>query len=205
MEPDELASTFEYRNADDLYVAVGCGDLSLGRIITRLSDLSKEKQDSIQLTQPTPEKKAGETSVSVVGMKGMLTTFAKCCKPVQGDDILGYITRGRGVTIHRQDCPNILRMQDRERIIKVTWGTAAKTYPVPVMIKAYDRQGLMGDISNVLSDEGVNILDANIKVSHNLATLNLILEISDIAQLSRVLNRIENLPNVTEAKRTRPG
>jgi len=73
------------------------------------------------------------------------------------------------------------------------------------MIKAYDRQGLMGDISNVLSDEGVNILDANIKVSHNLATLNLILEISDIAQLSRVLNRIENLPNVTEAKRTRPG
>jgi GTP pyrophosphokinase len=128
MEPDELASTFEYRNADDLYVAVGCGDLSLGRIITRLSDLSKEKQDSIQLTQPTPEKKAGETSVSVVGMKGMLTTVAKCCKPVQGDDILGYITRGRGVTIHRQDCPNILRMQDRERIIKVTWGTAAKTY-----------------------------------------------------------------------------
>jgi GTP pyrophosphokinase len=73
------------------------------------------------------------------------------------------------------------------------------------MIKAYDRHGLMGDISNVLSDEGVNILDANIKVSHNLATLNLILEISDIAQLSRVLNRIENLPNVTEAKRTRPG
>jgi GTP diphosphokinase / guanosine-3',5'-bis(diphosphate) 3'-diphosphatase len=88
-----------------------------------------------------------DTSVTVVGMKGMLTTFARCCKPLPGDEIAGYITRGRGVTIHRQDCPNILRSEDRERIIKVSWGIAPKTYPVPVVIKAYDRQGLMGDIS----------------------------------------------------------
>jgi GTP diphosphokinase / guanosine-3',5'-bis(diphosphate) 3'-diphosphatase len=209
MEPDELALTFDYRSPDDLYVAIGCGDMSMGRIINRLSDLSKEKQESLEevlpISQPTPEKKTSDTSVSVVGLKGMLTTFARCCKPVQGDDILGYITRGRGVTIHRQDCPNILRLDDRERIIKVSWGAAPKTYPVPIMIKAYDRQGLMGDISNVLSDEGINILDVNLKVSHHLASLNLILEVGDIAQLSRVLTRIENLPNVTEANRVRPG
>jgi GTP diphosphokinase / guanosine-3',5'-bis(diphosphate) 3'-diphosphatase len=209
MEPDELALTFDFRSPDELYVAIGCGDMSMGRIINRLSDLSKEKQESLEemlpISQPTPEKKSNDTSVSVVGLKGMLTTFARCCKPVQGDDILGYITRGRGVTIHRQDCPNILRLDDRERIIKVSWGAAPKTYPVPIMIKAYDRQGLMGDISNVLSDEGINILDVNLKVSHHLASLNLILEVGDIAQLSRVLTRIENLPNVTEANRVRPG
>ncbi|MBE0699216.1 MAG: bifunctional (p)ppGpp synthetase/guanosine-3',5'-bis(diphosphate) 3'-pyrophosphohydrolase [Anaerolineaceae bacterium] len=209
MEPDELASTFGFRSPEDLYVAIGCGDMSIGRIINRLSDLSKEKQDSLEelltVSQPTPEKKSSDTSVSVVGLKGMLTTFARCCKPVQGDDILGYITRGRGVTIHRQDCPNILRLNEHERIIKVSWGTAPKTYPVPIMIKAYDRQGLMGDISNVLSDEGINILDVNLKVSHHLASLNLILEVGDIAQLSRVLTRIENLANVTEAQRVRPG
>ena len=93
----------------------------------------------------------------------------------------------------------------RERIIKVSWGAAPKTYPVPVVIKAYDRQGLMGDISNVLSEESINILDVNVKVSHHLATFNLVLEVGDIAQLSRVLTRIENLPNVTEAHRIRPG
>jgi GTP pyrophosphokinase len=124
---------------------------------------------------------------------------------VPGDEIVGYITRGRGVTIHRQDCPNVLRLDEHERIIKVSWGAAPKTYPVPVLIKAYDRTGLMGDISTILNEESVNILDVALKVSHHLAALNLVLEVGDIAQLSRVLTRIENLPNVTEAQRIRPG
>lgn len=205
MESDTLAQTFDFRSPEDLYVAIGCGDLSMGRVINRLSDLTKEKQDELLVAQPATDKLANETSVSVYGLKGMLTTFARCCNPAPGDEILGYITRGRGVTIHRQDCPNILRLEDRERIIKVNWGAAPKTYPIPVLIKAYDRQGLMGDISNVLSDEGINILDVNLKVSHHLASLNLVLEVGDIAQLSRVLTRIENLPNVTEAQRVRPG
>jgi GTP diphosphokinase / guanosine-3',5'-bis(diphosphate) 3'-diphosphatase len=151
------------------------------------------------------KKGSDGTSITVLGLKGMLTTFARCCKPVSGDEIVGYITRGRGVTIHRQDCPNILRLDDRDRIIKVSWGSAATTYPVPVMITAYDRHGLMGDISTVLSEESINILDVNLKVSHHRAMLNLVLEVGDISQLSRVLTRIENLPNVTEAARVRPG
>ncbi len=206
MDPDILAQTFDFRSPEDLYVAIGCGDMSIGRIINRLSDLNKEKQeDDLLVIQPPTEKNLSDTSVNVVGLKGMLTTFARCCKPVPGDGILGYITRGRGVTIHRQDCPNILSLDDRERIIKVSWGSAPKTYPVPILIKAYDRQGLMGDISTVLAEEGINILDVNLKVSHHMASLNLVLEVGDIAQLSRVLTRIENLPNVTEAKRVRPG
>lgn len=207
MEPEVMARTFDFHDPDDMYVAIGCGDLSVGRIITKLTDLTKEKQDIdvIPLTQQPEKKGSAETGITVVGLKGMLTTFARCCKPVPGDDIVGYITRGRGVTIHRQDCPNILSQRDRERIIKVSWGSNPRTYPVPVMVKAYDRQGLMNDISMILSDEGINILDVSLKVSHHQAMLNLVLEVGDIEQLSRVLARIENLPNVTEAQRVRPG
>jgi GTP pyrophosphokinase len=99
----------------------------------------------------------------------------------------------------------VLSQNDRERMINVSWGAAVKTYPVPVMVKAYDRAGLMGDISTVLKEENVNIIDVNLTPSHNFAYLNLVLEIGDLAQLSRVLTRIENLPNVTEAVRQRPG
>lgn len=206
VEAEDLAVIFDYRSLDDLYVAIGSGDLSIGRIINKLSDLSKEKQDALLVTSQASEKMDGDnTSVTVLGLKGMLTTFARCCKPVQGDDITGYITRGRGVTIHRQDCPNILRLNDRERIIKVSWGPTPKTYPVPVLIKAYDRAGLMGDISTVLNEENINILNVELRVNHHMAYLTLVLEIGDIAQLSRVLTRIENLPNVTEAQRVRPG
>jgi guanosine-3',5'-bis(diphosphate) 3'-pyrophosphohydrolase len=135
----------------------------------------------------------------------LLTNFARCCNPAPGDAIVGYITRGRGVTIHRQDCPNVLRMKDRERIIKVSWGEPQQTYPVSVSVKAYDRHGLMSDISTILSNEEVNLIDIKLNVNHNLANINLVLEVGDITQLSRVLTRIENLPNVMEAHRLNPG
>jgi GTP pyrophosphokinase len=144
-------------------------------------------------------------SVNVLGLKGILTSFAKCCNPAPGDEIIGYITRGRGATIHRTDCPNILRMKDKERIVKVSWGEAKRTFPVMVQVKAYDRQGLMGDISNVLGNEGVNLRDINVKISNNLATINLLLDIGDIGQLSRLLTLTESLPNVMEAYRVKPG
>ena len=122
-----------------------------------------------------------------------------------GDQIVGYITRGRGATIHRQDCPNILHRKDRERLLQVGWGTAERTFPVPVLIKAYDRQGLMGDISNLLTNEGVNIADVSVNVNRAHADLKLVVEVRDLAQLSRVLTRIESLPNVLEAQRIKPG
>ena len=94
-------------------------------------------------------------------------------------------------------------MEDRERIVKVSWGELHKTYPVAIQVKAYDRQGLMGDISTVLSNEGGNLVDIELKVTNNLATIKLMVEVSDISQLSRLLTRIENLPNVMEAYRLR--
>lgn len=204
---EDLARRFEVKSVDDLYVEVGCGDLSMSRVITALSEA---ELGTPSLIEPIPTNEpvkptASGTQVTVLGLKGLLTVMARCCNPAPGDDIIGYITRGRGATIHRQDCPNILRQPDRERLVKVTWGEPVATYPVAVLVKAYDRQGLMADIYNILNNENVNLPNFTVKVTHNLAAINLVLEVNSISQLSRVLTRIENLPNVMEAKRLRAG
>lgn len=200
-----LAGEFDYRTTDDLYVGIGCGDISLGRIINRLSELEKAKQEQVLLAKPPTDARHTGTAVNVLGLKNILYTFARCCNPAPGDEIVGYITRGRGATIHRQDCPNMLRLSDHERLVKVSWGEPHRTYPVSILVTAYDRQGLMGDISNILANENVNLIDINLKMNHNLANIYLVLEVDDIIQLARVLGRIENLPNVMEARRTKPG
>jgi len=202
-QTEELAFSFDYEDIEDFYVAIGCGDLSISRIINKLSEINKE--EPLFLPQRPPDHKNSGNDVMVLGIKGLLTSMGRCCNPAPGDEIVGYITRGRGATIHRKDCPNILRMRDNERLIKVAWGEAQQTYPVAIVIKAYDRQGLMSDISTILKDENVNVIDVSLKVTHNLATFNLVLEVGDINQLSRVLTRIETLPNVMEACRIKPG
>ena len=201
----DLARHFDLKSSDDLYVALGCGDIAIGKIINHIQEIDKTAEDPIfNISQVEIERKDSE-SVNVLGLKGLLTNFAKCCNPLPGDEIIGYITRGRGATIHRSDCPNILRMKDKERIVKVSWGEAKRTFPVTVQIKAYDRQGLMGDISTVLGNEGINIRDISVKTSNNLAIINVILDIGDIGQLSRLLALTESLPNVMEAYRVKPG
>ncbi|MFH2039942.1 MAG: bifunctional (p)ppGpp synthetase/guanosine-3',5'-bis(diphosphate) 3'-pyrophosphohydrolase [Chloroflexota bacterium] len=191
------------RSLDELYLSLGCGDLSISRAINLLLE-AKDSDDSLVVVPPTSQQSSSD-SVTVLGLKDLLTNFAKCCNPTPGDEIIGYITRGRGATIHRMDCPNALRIRDRERLIKVSWGEKIRTYPVSIRITAYDRQGLMGDLSNLLESESVNILDVSVRVSKNLADLNLIIEVKDIAQLSRLLSRMENIPNVLEAQRIKGG
>lgn len=202
---EELSSSFDLKSVEDFYVALGSGDLTLGRVVNRLSEEEEKKKEPVLEIKPNLEKIQEGDAISVLGLKGILTNIARCCNPVPGDEIIGYITRGRGATIHRSDCPNVLRMKDRERIVKVSWGEPQHTYPIPIQIRAYDRQGLIGDITTILSNESINLTDVNSLVSHNLATINMILEIGDISQLSRVLTRIENLPNVMETYRAKPG
>ena len=202
---EELSDAFEKKSLDDFYVAVGCGDLSIHKIVNFIQEMEEEKGDEqLSVKVVSPDRKDSKT-VKVLGLKGILTNYAKCCNPLPGDDIVGYITRGRGATIHRKDCPNILRMKDKDRIVKVTWGEAKRTFPVTVQINAYDRQGLMGDISAVLSDEGINLRDINVSFSNNLANIKLLLDVRDINQLSRVLTITESLPNVMQAYRIKPG
>lgn len=202
---DRLAKEFEYRNVDEFYFAVGTGDLALTRIVRHLTFEDQEEDVLLPTTKTPTTAGEGTDHVVVLGLKGLLTSMAKCCNPAPGDPIIGYITRGRGATIHRSDCPNMLRLVDKERLVRVSWGEHKDTYPVPVRIKAYDRNGLLKDVSTVISDEGINMQGVKVDIHKNLATFDLVLEVRDILQLSRVLDRLENLPNVTEVVRVRPG
>jgi GTP pyrophosphokinase len=203
MNFDHMARELGYKTADELFIALGTGDLSISRVIRRFAE-TEESADVLVAGVP-PRESPRTDSIEVVGLKGLLSQIAKCCNPTPGDQIVGYITRGRGATIHRQDCPNILRLKDKERLLQVDWGKVEHTYPVPIKIKAYDRQGLMSDISTLLDSEGVNITDVSVSINHTVATLNLTIEVKNLDQLSRILTRIENLPNVIEAHRVKPG
>lgn len=200
-----LASKFD-RTPDELFIAIGCGDLTIGRVLNKLIEATKSSttDDDIATVPPTADENISG-SVTILGVKDLYTTMARCCNPTPGDSIIGYITRGRGVTIHREDCPNIIRIRERERLIKVSWGENVRTYPVPIRIKAYDRQGLMSDITSLLNNENVNIVSVNVRVNKSLAEIRLVVEVKDIAQLSRILVRLENLPNVLEAIRLKGG
>jgi len=204
---EQLAAEFNFKSSDTMFWAIGIGDLSLSRVINHLT-LAEKEEEKLQpyLTkEEEPVITYGDEAVSVLGLKGLLTTLARCCKPAPGDDIIGYITRGRGATIHRIDCPNVLRVRDRERLAKVSWGEPITTYPVEIRIKAYDRDGLLRDVSTVIAEDGINMRQVKVDVNKSFATFDLTLEVGNISQLSRVLTVLENLPNVMEARRVKPG
>ncbi len=198
---ENTARQLGYKIPETMFVDLGTGDLLVSQVVREFA-AHQATPDLLTAGAPPVEPKPTD-AVNVVGLKGLLTTMGKCCNPTPGDQIIGYVTRGRGATIHRQDCPNILRLgiEDRERLVRVDWGTQVRTYPVPIRIRAYDRQGLMGDISNLLDSEGVNIADVRVNVNRSLAELRFIVEVQDISQLSKILTKLENVPNVMEAHR----
>lgn len=207
---DQLSHKFDFKDVDDLFVAIGCGDIPLIRIANHLMQIEQD-EDGLTFGSrvATDQPSQSHDTIMVVGLKGLLTTIAKCCNPVPGDEIIGYITRGRGATVHRTDCPNILRLRERERLLRVSWGEPKRTYPVSVKVKAYDRDGLARDVSNLIANEGINMGLVQAGIDHgaklSMAVLDMILEVRDIDQLTRVLTRIEALPNVLEVHRVRPG
>ncbi len=203
---EQIARDMGYSQVDDLMAAIGCGDVHLGKVV---SGLAKDELPALDLPQPLELEKRGgvlpDKEVSILGLSGLLTNIARCCRPVPGDPIVGYITRGRGATIHRRDCPNVLRIRDKERLVQVSWGQARETYPVSVRIRAYDRDGLMRDVSTLVTNEGISMSSIHVSTKSSLAIFDLVMGITDLNQLSRVLNRLEALPNVLEARRLQPG
>jgi GTP pyrophosphokinase len=208
---EKLARSMNFKDADDMFAALARGDIRLGQIVAKIEHTeqqAKAQQDVLPITGKRPsgkEKHGGD--VKILGVGNLLTHFARCCKPLPGDDIEGYITKGRGVSIHRSDCQNLMRYKEEtpERIIAVNWGDSVEnTYPVGVRIIAYDRHGLLRDISSLLANEGVNVLAVNTvsnKKTHR-ATMALTLEIGNIEKLSRILAKISQLPNILDAHRT---
>ncbi len=197
---EEAARIFGYKSAEDFLAAIGYGDVHPQQVATRLLQMESEERELP--TRPPREK--GPPEVTVLGTGDLLTHLARCCNPIPGDPIIGYVTKGRGVTIHRQDCPNVLHLKERERLIKVEWGSRdSRRYPVTIVVIAYDREGLFKDIATVVANEGVNIASAEIRTrkKDNRATIRATLEITSASQLTRILDKLVRLHNVVEAYR----
>jgi (p)ppGpp synthase/HD superfamily hydrolase len=203
----EIAALFDYEDVDDLFAAIGFGDLNSQRVAAKvIQSLRTEEVFATEEEQPvavTPE------GIRVKGVGDLYTQLAQCCKPSPDDPgpIVGYVTRGRGVTIHKWDCPNILIRTNKdevERLIEVDWGTTLKRiYPVVIKVRAWDRDGLLRDIATVVAEEGVNMRKVNSVAIQktNLANLTATLEITTFSQLISILDKIERLPNVIEVTR----
>ena len=205
---EKLAARFKYKQVDDFLAAIGHGDVTAGQLANAANELIPRGDALIAEPRRAPRKELAPTDggFKVFGVGNLLTTTAHCCNPVPNDPIVGFITRGRGVTIHRQDCGNVLRLQgeDRDRLIEVEWGISDDdTYQVDIVIEAYDRSGLLRDITSVLANDKINLSGVNTLTDKQdgIARMNLTIEITDISQLSRVLAKIGQLPNVVEARR----
>lgn len=199
---EAVAALMGYEVVDDFLAAIGFGDINSQQIAARMVEAERGGQETEMEVPPAPTPPV-ETApeVQVLGTGGLLTRLARCCNPIPDEPIVGYVTRGRGVTIHRRDCANVINVRDPERLIEVGWGAEARTFPVHVYVLAYDRAGLLHDISGVVSKEGINITGLNVVKKQNMVTLYITLEVTDIGQLGRVLARIAKVPNVVEAQR----
>jgi RelA/SpoT family (p)ppGpp synthetase len=199
---EDIADALKFKDVEQFLAAVGFGDVQaaqVGGAIASLQQKLKPDDELLQLLKLPPKP----TGLTVRGLSGLATNMARCCTPIPPEPIVGYVTRGRGVTIHRQDCAQLASIHEPERIIDVEWGLAEQTYAIPIVIKAYDRSGLMGDIANILKTERVNLAKAKTTTSNSMATIYLVAEISTLDQLSWILRKIEGLPNVVEAQRQR--
>lgn len=207
---ENLARRFNFTASDAFLAAIGCGDITSAQIAGRLKEEILPQSPQLPRLRGRRRQQSSEQGgdINIMGVGDLMTHLAHCCKPVPYEQIVGYITRGRGVTIHRSDCPNVLRLQaiEKERFIEVQWSEGVQdAYTVNIQVRAYDRQGLLRDITEVLSNDQLNVTAVNTLSDRktHIAHMTLTLEVHEVAQLSRALQKIEQLPNVIEASRRR--
>jgi guanosine-3',5'-bis(diphosphate) 3'-pyrophosphohydrolase len=198
---EQIASQYHYKEVDDFFAAIGYGAVSPASVVSKL-----EIHDDAAIALPEvapPSAAPSTTGVRVKGVGDLLVRFANCCSPIPGDPITGYVTRGKGVTVHRANCPSVLSERDIERLIDVEWEAEdQQTYPITVRIDALDRPGLLNEITNVVADHKVNIVAASIGTRPDgTATISATLKVTSLQQLSRVLTRIERIRDITSVTR----
>lgn len=204
---EEISKQLKFGNNDALYVALGAGDITAASIASALQNLHQEEPtDVIRKRRKNRQKKSGAADIAISGIGDLLCNFARCCRPVPPENIIGYITKGRGVSIHRQDCGNYLSLHARnpERVIDVDWRNATDAiYPVELQLHAYDRQGLLRDVSSVFADENVSVdsIQTHTDKQSMQVTMELNVSVPGLPTLSRIINRLEQLPNVTSVRR----
>ena len=198
----EMAELYKFPTVDDFLAAVGYGAVSAQQAVIRMGVVDDSNETVLpQVAPPAPPAQAG--GVRVKGVGDLLVRFAACCHPIPGDPIIGFITRGKGVTVHLRECVTILHEKDVERLIEVEWeGAAERTYPIAIRLDAYDRTGLLSDITNVVAEQKVNIVAAHVETHPDrTATVNATLQVASVAQLARVLSRLEQVKDVFSVQR----
>ena len=201
---DALCKRFNFKRFEDLMAALGSGDITTGQVAGAL-------QRQLNEADPVPEFKvrrseAGEAKGKGGDIAGLLTNVARCCNPVPPEPIMGYITQGRGVTVHRRACANVVRLgkADDRRLIDLHWSEIGRSvHPVRVSVVAYDRQGLLRDITTAIANEKVNVtgIDSKTKLRDTIARVDVTVEVNDLSQLARILDRLGTLKNIIEASR----
>jgi GTP diphosphokinase / guanosine-3',5'-bis(diphosphate) 3'-diphosphatase len=197
----EVAKQYNFDATDDFFAAVGYGAISAQQVVMRLGVV-----DDGQTALPTvaPQTQVQRTGgVRVKGVGDLLVRFTKCCHPIPGDPIVGFITRGKGVTVHLQSCSTVLNEREVSRLIDVEWeAEPEQTYPIAIRVEAYDRTGLLNDITQVMAENKVNIVAASVSVNpDHTAIVAATLQVSSVAQLARVMSRIEQLKDVISVQR----
>jgi GTP diphosphokinase / guanosine-3',5'-bis(diphosphate) 3'-diphosphatase len=196
---EELAELFNKDSVDEFLAAIGYGDISTHQIANRLS-ITEEKP----IPETAVKKRGAASGIKVMGVDNLLTQLATCCNPMPGDDIIGYVTRSKGITVHRKDCSNVTNITDKARLISVGWGAADETYSVPIRIEAFKRVGLLHDISGIVADEGINIAASNTADrTDGTSVITLTLQTKGLGQLSRLFSRLEGVHGIINAVRVK--
>jgi GTP pyrophosphokinase len=204
---EDLAGQLGFKSAEDLFAVVGKDEYSLRNIETVLHPAAAPlPQDEFLLKKPRPEARTPKGGVLVVGIDSLMTQLARCCKPAPPDAIAGFVTRGKGVSIHRRDCPSFheLAVKSPERVIEVEWGAhpgEGAVYPVDVAVEAADRQGLLRDISEVFAKEKMNVVGVQTTSVKGTAWMTFTVEVSDASNLAKVLGLVAEVAGVRRAKR----
>lgn len=204
---EQVAKWFNFEKLDDFLAQIGAGDINGGQIASKILEVERrereerEKHTLRQTAAPSDTLLDSANDISVMGGSGILMNLGRCCNPVPGDPIIGFVSKGRGIIVHRRDCPNI--GSEPERLTEVVWGRGRqeRRYSVPIEIIAYDRDGLMKDISTVIADEKVSMSHVNVGLRNNIAAINITAEIVTMEQLNRILARVGSLNSVVEARR----
>ncbi|MEX2457557.1 MAG: bifunctional (p)ppGpp synthetase/guanosine-3',5'-bis(diphosphate) 3'-pyrophosphohydrolase [Actinomycetota bacterium] len=208
-----VAADLKYPTLDALYVAIGAGHVSPQSVVTRLtkmlSEEPEEEQDELVIARPVDIRRQPTQGVVVPGASDVWVRLARCCEPVPGDEIVGFVTQGQGVSVHRTGCPNARALTERspDRMLGVAWRPGKPTsFVVSIQVEALDRTRLLRDVAQVLSDQHVSILSANTTVGRDrVATLRFTFELADIAHLSSILSAVKRVDSVFDAARVTPG
>ena len=195
MSDCEAAEMVGIAKVEDFFAVLGDGSVTVNQVVQKLSNKEAENIVEIKPAAALPSI-LPSSAIEVLGVGDLLTSIARCCNPINGDEIAGYITRSRGVTVHRRNCPNILNETEKERLVTVAWGKTQTLYPVRIQVRAWDRVGLLRDVTAAVSDEGVNIAECVSEEYADMSIITLTAHIRGIDQLSTLFFRLEGVKGV---------